>query len=174
MTPDATFVAGAIDETSTATGVNGDQSTGFASTGAAYIFHRTGTTWTQQAYVKASNTDANDAFGISVAVSGDTVVVGAQREDGATTGLNGDDTDNTANGAGAAYWFVRTDTTWTQQAYVKASNTDAVDLFGTAVAASGDTFAVSAQFEDSNATGVNGDESDNSSSNSGAVYVFRP
>ena len=56
--------------------------------GAAYVFVRSGTTWSQQAYLKASNTGADDYFGSSVAVSGDTVVVGAYGEDSSTTGVN--------------------------------------------------------------------------------------
>ena len=79
----------------------------------------------QQAYLKASNTDAGDGFGESVAVSGDTVVVGASGEASNAKGVNGDQNDNSALYAGAAYVFVRNGTTWSQQAYLKASNTDA-------------------------------------------------
>src|SRR5262249_57113845 len=60
----------------------------------------------QQAYLKASNTDANDQFGYSVAISGDTVVVGAHFEASATAGVNGNQADNSAAIAGAAYVFV--------------------------------------------------------------------
>ena len=74
---------------------------------------RNGATWTQQAYLKASNTDASDAFGISVAISGDTLVVAAYGEDSKATEVNGDQTDNSASQAGAAYVFVRTGVTWT-------------------------------------------------------------
>ena len=69
-------------------------------------------------------------FGVSVAVSGDTVVVGAISESSNATGVNGDQTDNSALDAGAAYVFVRNGTTWSQQAYLKASNTEPVDHFG--------------------------------------------
>lgn len=68
----------------------------------------------QQAYLKASNTDAGDFFGRSVAISGDTVVVGAYAEDSATIGVNGNEANNGAPDSGAAYVFVRTGTTWTQ------------------------------------------------------------
>ena len=61
---------------------------------------------------------------------------------------------------------------WTQQAYLKASNTDGTDWFGYFVAISGDTLVVSAPREESNATGVNGDQSDNSGNYSGAAYMF--
>jgi hypothetical protein len=168
-----TVVVGAADEESNATGVNGNQADSSASgAGAAYVFVRSGITWTQQAYLKASNTGANDSFGSSVAVSGDTVVVGAYLEDSNATGINGDQSDNSAGGSGAAYVFVRSGVTWTQQAYFKASNTGASDFFGRSVGVSGDTIVVGADGEDSNATGINGDQTDNIAGNSGAAYVF--
>ncbi|MCX6885338.1 MAG: FG-GAP repeat protein [Verrucomicrobia bacterium] len=91
-----------------------------SNSGAAYVFVRSGTTWSQQAYLKASNTDAVDNFGRGVAVSGDTVVVGASGEDSSTTGVNSTQ-NNMGTGSGAAYVFVRSGTTWSQQAYLKAS-----------------------------------------------------
>jgi hypothetical protein len=100
-------------------------------------------------------------FGYSVALSGDSLVVGAWREDSGATGINGDQSDNAVSGAGAAYLFKRNGTVWTQQDYLKASNTEA-----------GHTVVVAAIVEDSSATGVNGDQSDNSAENSGAAYVF--
>jgi hypothetical protein len=107
--------------------------------GAAYVFVRTNGVWTQQAYLKASNTEADDGFAQSVAISGDTIVIGATGEDSNATGVNGNRTDNSAPSAGAAYVFVRTNGIWTQQAYLKASNTDSGDAFGWSVAISGDT-----------------------------------
>ncbi len=77
-----------------------------------------------------------------MAVSGDTVVVGAHYEGSNATGVNGNQSDNSAVEAGAAYVFVRSGTTWTQQAYLKASNTDIGDVFGSSVAVSGDTEGV--------------------------------
>jgi uncharacterized repeat protein (TIGR02543 family) len=168
-----TVVVGARSESSNATGVNGNQADNSALySGAAYVFVRSGTTWTQQAYLKASNTGAGDQFGRSVAISGDTVVVGAFVEASSEIGVNGDEANNLALGSGAAYVFVRSGITWTQQAYLKASNTGAYDLFGTSVAVSGDTVVVGAYGEDSNATGVNGDQANNSAPGSGAAYVF--
>ena len=153
--------------------MNGDQSDNNASSsGAAYVFVRTAGAWSQQAYLKASNTDENDGFGDSVSVSGDTVVVSARFEDSSATGINGDQSDNSAGFAGAAYVFARTGSTWSQEAYLKASNTDFEDQFGTDVAVSGDTVVVGARGESSSATGVNGDQSDNSENRSGAAYVF--
>ena len=97
-------------------------------------------------------------------------------ESSAAIGVNGDQTDNRLEFAGAGYVFTRDiGGAWTQKDYVKASNTDAIDVFGQSVALSGDgnTLAVGADHEDSAATGVNGDQADNSASDAGAVYVFR-
>jgi FG-GAP repeat protein len=168
---------GAINESSNSTGVNGDQNNDLAgSSGAAYVFVRNGTKWTQEAYLKASNTGAGDQFG-RPALSGNTLVVAAHNEDSAATGINGDQSDNSAPSAGAAYVFVRNGSTWTQEAYLKASNTEAVagqinDTFGGTPSVSGNTVVIGATREDSSATGVNGDGTDNSAANSGAGYVF--
>ncbi len=172
-----TLAVGAFNEESNATGIGGDQNDNSASnSGAVYVFTRTGADWTQQAYIKASNTDAGDQFGYSVALSavGDTLAVGAYLEDSNATGIGGDQNDNTASASGAVYVFIRTDTAWTQQAYIKASNTGAGDNFGYRVALSvdGDTLAVGASSEESNATGIGGDQDDNTASASGAAYVF--
>jgi hypothetical protein len=165
-----TVVVGAPQEDSSTTGVNSTPNESGGSSGAAYVFVRGGTTWTQQAYLKASNTGAGHDFGVSVSVSGDTVVVGAFGEHSNTTGVN-----STPNGlapeSGAAYVFVRSGTTWTQQAYLKASNTGAYDEFGWSVSASGDTVVVGAFGEDSSTTGVNSTPNE-SASGSGGAYVF--
>ena len=113
----------------------------------------------QQSYLKASNTNANDQFGYLIAFSGDTLVVGAPQEGSNAIGVNGDQSNNSAPNSGAVYVFTRTGGVWTEQAYLKASNTNTNDQFGVSVAISGDTLAVGAMFEDSNATGVNGDQS---------------
>jgi hypothetical protein len=168
-----TVVVGALNESSRATGVNGNQSdNSVQGAGAAYVFVRRNGTWTQQAYLKASNTGANDMFGRAVAISGDTIVVGAFAESSSATGVNGNQSDNSASASGAAYVFVRQGTNWTQQAYLKASNAGAGDWFGMRVAVSGDTAIVGALGEDSSSTGVNGNQSDNSATNAGAAYVF--
>ncbi len=168
-----TIVVGAFNEDSSATGVNGNQADNSeVQSGAAYVFVRSGTVWTQQAYLKASNTGANDKFGGDVAVDGDTIIVGAHTEKSSATGVNGNQIDDSANNAGAAYVFVRSDAVWSQQAYLKASNTEAFDQFGYSVALSGDTAVVGAWEEDSGATGVDGDQNDNSLVNAGAAYVF--
>ena len=85
------------------------------------------------AYLKAHQVTAGDVFGTSVAVSGDTVVVGANGEDSSTTGVNSIP-DEGASAAGAAYVFVRSGSTWSQQAYLKAHQVTAYDNFGISVA----------------------------------------
>ncbi len=172
-----TLAVGAIGEASNAVGIDGDQTINTAvSAGAVYVFTRSGSTWSQQAYVKASNTNANDLFGNSLALSddGNTLAVGAMFEASTTTGIDGDQTNNAAFRAGAVYVFVRSGSTWSQQAYVKASNTDANDNFGTSVALSsdGNTLAVGATQEASNAVGIDGDQANNAASSAGAAYVF--
>ncbi|HHJ15274.1 MAG TPA: integrin, partial [Gammaproteobacteria bacterium] len=148
--------------------------------GAVYVFTRDADGgWSQQAYLTASNAGAFDSFGFSIALSADggTLAVGAYNEDSNATGVNDSNQGNNiaTNDAGAVYVFTRgNDATWEQQAYIKASNTDEGDFFGYALAMSGDgnTLAVGAYNEDSGATGSNGDGGDNSSFNSGAVYIF--
>jgi hypothetical protein len=172
-----TAVVGAYYESSSAVGIDGDGANNSADlSGAAYVFVRdpASGTWSQQAYLKASNTGAGDHFGRAVAVSGDTAVVGANWEDSSAVGIDGDGTDNSAVGAGAAYVFVRDPASglWSQQAYLKASNTGAGDDFGRAVAVSGDTAVVGAYLEDSSAVGIDGDGSDNTAGYAGAAYVF--
>jgi hypothetical protein len=168
-----TIVIGAPEENSSATGVNGNQNDESAiDSGAAYIFARNGTNWSQQAYLKASNTQQYDGFGSTVAVEGNTVIVSAYGEGSSATGVNGDQSDNSAGGSGAVYLFARSGTNWTQQAYLKASNTGRSDFFGSSVALSGGTAVIGAWSEDSSATGVNGNQDDNSVMDSGAAYIF--
>lgn len=168
-----TLVVGAPAEASATMGVNGNQADDSASyAGAAYVFVQSGGTWTQQAYLKASNTNAGDFFGNAVAVSGDLIVIGAPLEASSAVGVGGNEADNSTSGAGAAYVFARSGSVWTQVAYLKASNTDPDDRFGTSVAISGTTILVGAPLEDSGATGVNGNHLNNAGPDSGAVYVF--
>lgn len=170
-----TAVVGAQCESSNATGVNGNQNVNVNATwcsGAAYVFVRNGETWSQQAYMKASNPGFNDNFGIGLAISGDTIVVGANWEDSNASGVNGNQANNQLSNSGAAYVFVRTGNTWSQQAYLKASNPGASDEFGSVLALDGETLVVGCPFEDSSASGVDGNQSDNSASNAGAAYVF--
>jgi hypothetical protein len=168
-----TLVIGGRFDDSNAIGVDGDQTNALSpASGAVFVFVRSGTTWVQQAYLKASNTDTDDAFGGAVAISGDTLVVGARFEDSASVGVDGDQADDTATDAGAAYVFTRTAGVWSQQAYLKASNTEAGDELGVAVAVSGDTIAVAAHREGSDATTINGNQGNGPGTQYGAAYVF--
>lgn len=172
-----TLAVSAVWEASAATGIDGNEYDNSApDSGAVYIYGRTQETWAQEAYIKPSNTEPGDNFGVSVALSatGDTLAVGAYGEDSAATGVNGDETDNSLSASGAVYVFTRTGKSFTQEAYIKASNTGLGDNFGVNVAlsATGDTLAVGAMWEDSKATGIDGSQVDNTSSDSGAVYVF--
>ena len=145
-------------------------------TGAAYVFVRGNDVWSQQAHIKASNADAGDGFGGSVALSadGDLLAVGASGEASAASGVGGDQADDSLVGAGAVYVFARGGDAWSQRAYVKASNPDAEDGFGGVLALSvdGSTLAISPYKEDSAATGIGGDQQDNSLQLAGAVYLF--
>ena len=118
--------------------------------GAAYVFVRSGRTRTQQARLEASDGAADDAFGASVALAGDTAIVGAFQHDTAG-GLN----------AGAAYVFVRSGATWTEQAKLEASDGTAYASFGVSVAVTGDTLLVGAR---------DGDAA--RAARAGAAYVF--
>ncbi len=102
--------------------------------GSAYVFVRSGGVWSQQQKLVASDAAAFDQFGTSVAISGETVVVGATVDDG-TAGID----------QGSAYVFVRSGGVWSQQQKLEASDAAAVDLFGFSVAISGETVVVGAQ-----------------------------
>jgi hypothetical protein len=175
----ATMAIGALTEDSGASGIDGNQAdNGAAAAGAVYVFTRTGTRWSQQAYVKPSAIDAGDMFGYAVALNADgsTLAVGAFDEDGSTRQINGP-ADNRTNGAGAAYVFTRASGRWSQQAYIKPSNGEPQDSFGADVALSddGSTLLVGSLDEDCRATGVNppGCDSDwRDDLSMGAVYVF--
>jgi trimeric autotransporter adhesin len=129
------LVVGATGEDSNATGVNGNQSSNtMSSSGAAYVFRRTGSTWAQSAYFKASNPGSSDGYGRAVSISGDasTIVVGAHFEDGSSTGVNGVQNDGSFN-AGAAYVYAASGASWTQSAYLKPSAIGYTSYFGASV-----------------------------------------
>ncbi len=172
-----TLAVGAEGESSEATGIDGDQENNSAySSGAVYIFTReAGINWSQQAYLKASNTDSRDMFGLTISLEDDTLVVGAIDEDSLTTGVNSEPGEDSSvnNDTGAVYMFKRSaGGLWSQQEYIKASNTDTGDSFGSSVALSGEMLAIGAMRESSMATGIDGDQADNSYDGSGAVYLF--
>jgi hypothetical protein len=116
--------------------------------GSAYVFTRTGTTWTQQAKLLPSDGAAGDLFGGAVSLSGDTALIGADQ-----------DSDN-GNWSGSAYVFTRTGTVWTQQAKLLAPDGATEDLFGWWVSLDSNTALIAAKWDDDN-----GDKS-------GSAYVF--
>ncbi len=137
----------AIDGDTVVVGARFDDDNG-GDSGSAYVFVRSGATWAQQAKLTAGDGQAGDNFGWSVAVKGDTVVVGARADDD-----NGTD-------SGSAYVFVRSGTTWTQQAKLSASDGAAGDEFAYSVTVSGDTAVIGAILDDDAGT------------SSGSAYVF--
>ena len=150
--------------------------------GAAYVFRRTGTTWVNEAYLKAPNAGGGDNFGglFNISISGDTIVIGARLEDSnQTTITNGSDVidNNSASNSGAAYVFRRTGSTWANEAYLKAPNAETLDQFGRSVSIFKNTIAIGSILEDSLQTTItNGtlvQTSDVGATDSGAAYVFR-
>ena len=139
----------ALDGDTAVVGSVFDSHAGGTNAGSAYVFVRSGTTWTEQAKLIASDAATSDQFG-HVAISGDTIIVGAGAHDHA--GLDG---------AGSAYVFVRSGTTWTQQAELVPSDAAVGDAFGFSVAIHGETAVVGAQSDD---LGVGAD--------AGSAYVF--
>ncbi|CAD5960121.1 Integrin alpha-9 [Planktothrix tepida] len=122
-------------------------------TGSVYIFQRGADgTWTQKAKFQASDKQADANFGNSVAISGDTAIVGAYYQD----------TDSKQD-AGSAYIFQReADGTWTQKAKLQASNKQAKAKFGNSVAISEDTAIVGACYQDT----------DSKQQDAGSAYIF--
>jgi UDP-3-O-[3-hydroxymyristoyl] glucosamine N-acyltransferase len=116
--------------------------------GSAYVFTRSGTAWTQQAKLIASDGAAHDVFGESVGVDGNTAVIGARLDD-----------DNGV-ASGSAYVFIRSGTTWAQQAKLAAGDAAALDRFGLSVAVDADTAVIGAHLDDDNGGA------------SGSAYVF--
>jgi trimeric autotransporter adhesin len=149
-----TLVAGAPHESTTS--------------GGAYVFSRSGTTWTPVTELVAANKEPNDAFGdhVAIATDGKSIAAAAPGEDS-----NGDPADNSVLDSGAAYTFALAGATWMQSAYLKAANggvgdkLDYVGIGGTSVIAG-------APFEDSAATGIDGDQHSEAAMDSGAAYVF--
>jgi hypothetical protein len=121
----------ALDGDTLVAGAPSDDTGAGADAGSAVVFVRSGTTWTQQKKLKASDEAPGNYFGSSVALMGDTAIVGAP-----------------FNGGGAAYVFVRSGTTWTEQAALSAPGLLSNEWLGTSVAIFGDTAAVGAPFWD--------------------------
>ncbi|KAA3604313.1 MAG: T9SS C-terminal target domain-containing protein [Calditrichaeota bacterium] len=118
------------------------------SSGSAYIFHRSGTSWTEQEKITASDADAGDRFGGQVSINGDYVIVGARHNSDA------------GSSSGSAYIFSRSGTTWTEQQKITANDAATDDYFGQSVSINGDYVIVGAWGDDDGA------------SNSGSAYIF--
>ncbi len=119
--------------------------------GAAYVFTRSGNTWSQQAKLTASDGAEGDIFGVRVALDGNTALISARRDDDDTMGVD----------SGSAYIFTRTGSTWSQQAKLTAPDGTADDRFGRSVTLVGDTAVIGAMFQDEKGK------------NSGSAYVFK-
>lgn len=124
--------------------------------GAAYVFTRTGSTWTQHSKLQASDASAEDFFGSSVAIDGNIAVIGAERDS-----ISG------ATYSGSAYVFQFNGTSWQQHAKLTSNSVAAFDFFGAAVAISGDTALIGAHGDDG--VGLSG----NAAPDQGSVHVFR-
>jgi hypothetical protein len=125
---------------------------GFTGAGAAYIFVRTGSVWTEQAKLTASDPAQGDQFGYAVALHGDTAVVGSPSDDHAG-----------GSNAGSVYVFTRSGPgePWTQQARLSAADADADDRFGYRVAIDGDSALIGTPVDEHSA-----------GANAGSAYVF--
>jgi len=120
--------------------------------GSAYVYILSGTVWTEHAKLIANDGNQDDYFGLSVAIDGDTIVVGAP-----TTDFN-----SIVKSSGSVYVFVNVMTMWTEQAILMASNNTAGSSFGSSVDVQGDTIVIGADEDDNN---VKSDES-------GSCYIF--
>jgi hypothetical protein len=189
-----TLAVGTPFESSSAQGINGERfDASEQESGAVYVFKRTGDSWAEQAYLKASNAEKFDYFGSSLQLSadGNTLVVGASGEESNAVGVNGNQNDNSVGLAGAVYVFERNSDVWSQTHYLKASKQVYVSnecffpspvrclptlgsSFGSSVSLSADgtVLAVGAIHDHSNATGVNGVRENVLARRSGAAYVF--
>jgi hypothetical protein len=137
------------------------------SAGAVYVYARTGGKWSFDTYMKSSNIRPNDTFGARLALSADGAVLaaGAPQQPGGGTGVNPLATDASAPESGAVYVFVREGGRWREDAYVKATDAAEYDLFGSAVALSGNGRLLAA-------AAMGADGRDNATRDAGAVYVF--
>ncbi|MCA8837042.1 MAG: FG-GAP repeat protein, partial [Proteobacteria bacterium] len=163
---------------------------GSADSGAVYVYTRTSTTtaWAIQAYIKTPVASTSDQFGFALALGGDdtgnTLAIGAPLEDSAAIGTSGvvasastttsvaapTTIDNDAANAGAVYVYARSsEGVWALQALLKASNAEAGDMFGAALAIDTNTLAVGAPLEDSSGS----DATNNGAENAGAAYVYK-
>jgi len=148
----------AIDGDTIVIGANTDNVEGCSGTcGSAYVYTRSGAVWTEQAKLTASDGDYVDDIGFSVAINGDTVVVGAYGDKASAA------TSTYPCFSGSPYVYTHFESGWTEQARLEASIRCGVDFFGRSVAIDGDTIVI----------GASGDDTDEKGFKSGSVYVYK-
>ncbi len=149
---------------------------------AVYVYRLRANAWQQDGRLTAYNGALDDGFGssgadsgaISISGDGNVIAVGAHSDDSSASGINSGIYNNNLKSSGAAYVFTRGQGGWRQQAYIKASNPGAADVFGYSIGLSddGNSLAVGAPKEASESRGVAGDQWNDARQNSGAVYVY--
>jgi hypothetical protein len=125
----------AVDGNTALIGSTGDDDV-VENSGSVYVYVWSGTTWTRQTKLLASDAEQYDQFGVSVAIDGDIALIGASYKD------------DQGSYSGAAYVFTRTGTTWTQQTKLLSTDGDSEDYFGCDVALEGDTALIGAYGDD--------------------------
>jgi hypothetical protein len=145
--------------------------------GAVYVFVRGGGAWMPQATLAATLPGHHERFGIGLALDGDRLLVGAAFENGGGLGFCSDEGDSLASQSGAAYVIDRTGDAWNHFAYAKASNAEAGDQFGYAVALYKEWMLVGARGESSASAFLGGFDNpvydDNDAQFAGAAYLMR-
>lgn len=139
----------AIDGDTAVVGAYQKDGTSLIDVGAAYVYVRNGGTWSQQQKLVAGTPIQNAAFGQAVAVSGNTIAVGAPFDDNGQTS------------AGAVYVFTRSGSVWTELTKLAGAQTSSGDRFGWSLALEGDTLVAGAKTDDVGSV-----------NNGGALYVF--
>jgi len=140
----------AIDGETIVIGAEQDDTENGIESGSVYVYTHSGTVWTEQAKLRASDGADNDDFGIGVAINGDTIVIGAQ-ETATESGTR----------SGGVYVYIRSGTVWSEQAKLTASDGAEEDYFGFSVAIYGETIVI----------GSDGDDTENGGVDSGSVYI---
>lgn len=152
--------------------VDGDWLAAGGTDGGVIILRRRDGDWAQEARLEPDLSRDFLYFGWALALDGDLLVVGAPLDARSGTGLRSTDSFEALD-SGASYLYRRTGNSWNRIARVKASSPDPYDSFGTAVAIHAGRLAIAAPFEDGRAGGINGDETSNETTDSGAVYLRR-
>lgn len=143
------------------------------SPGQVFVFERKAGMWAQTQVLTAMVARSSDSFGTSVALTSDAALIGACGDRSGGRGLGADASRRDAAYSGAAYLFAHDAQGWTSSTYLKAANANTNDMFGFGAALTSNSAIVSGIWESSNAVGIDGDASDNSLLNAGALYEFR-